>query len=98
MNLSLRHLKRILCSLDLGRRRSFSNLTEVVAFVSNELAHSGMLHGYRWMHEKCLGAGLNVRREHVRMILQCLDPAAVAARRARRLHRRTYFAKGPNFI
>ncbi len=32
------------------------------------------------------------------MVLKELDPAGVSMRRARRLRRRNYFAKGPNFI
>ena len=98
VHVSLRHLKRILHTLDLGRRMCYSNFNEVFQFISNDIKHSGMLHGYRWMHVKCLEAGFKVRREHVRMILLALDPTAVAVRRARRLHRRAYFAKGPNFI
>ena len=98
VDLSLRHLKRVLRALNLGRRSSYLNLTEVIKFVSDELEHSGMLHGYRWMYEKCLDSGLKVRREAVRVVLQCLDPTAVAIRRARRLHRRAYFARGPNYI
>lgn len=39
-----------------------------------------------------------MRKEDVRMVLKELDPAGVSMRRARRLRRRNYFAKGPNFI
>ncbi|KAI2647351.1 Tetrathionate reductase subunit B [Labeo rohita] len=50
------------------------------------------------MYAKCREKGLRVRKEDVRMVLKELDSAGVSARRARRLRRRNYFAKGPNFI
>ena len=95
--ISERHLKRVLKSLNLGRR-VYDNLAEVVEFIQTELQASGQLHGYRMMHAKCQQRGINVRMDDVRLILQQLDPEGVALRRARRLRRRAYFARGPNFI
>jgi len=96
--LSERHLRRILQSLNLYRRRNYTDLGNVVLFIQRTLNTSGMLHGYRWMYHKCQSNGLHVRKEDVRLILASLDPVGSAFRRARRLHRRNYFAVGPNFI
>ena len=92
-----RHLKRVLVNLNLHRRR-YSDLSDVVQFVVNELKGSGQLHGYRIMHTKCQEAGLCVRKDDIRFILRELDPEGVDLRRSRRLARRTYHARGPNFI
>jgi hypothetical protein len=47
---------------------------------------------------KCLQNGFSIPREDVRVMLLHLDPENVESRRSRRLLRRTYFAKGPNYI
>lgn len=73
-------------------------MTSLVEFVRRELQSSGQLHGYRWMYAKCRQHGLRVRKEDVRLIMRELDPAGVSSRQARRLQRRNYFSKGPNFI
>ncbi len=95
---SEKHLKRILREKGLSRRKSYSALVDLVDFISHQLQYSGQLHGYQWMYTKCRDRGLRVRKEDVRMVLKELDPAGVSMRRARRLRRRNYFAKGPNFI
>jgi len=41
---------------------------------------------------------LNVSRELVRNVMRQIDPFAVDARRNHRLVRRTYWARGPNYI
>ncbi|KAL3831998.1 hypothetical protein ACJMK2_005664 [Sinanodonta woodiana] len=98
ITISERHLRRILNINGLSRHKDYSDVANVLLFISNELNHSGQLHGYRWMHAKCLANGLRVRKEDVRLILSALDPNGCQARKARRLNRREYFAKGPNFI
>jgi hypothetical protein len=50
------------------------------------------------MYAKCREHGLRVRKEDVRLLLKELDPRGVSRRLARRLRRRNYFSKGPNFI
>ncbi|KAG1931015.1 hypothetical protein F2P79_021986 [Pimephales promelas] len=50
------------------------------------------------MYSKCKERGLHVRKEDTRLILSTLDPLGTEMRRKRRLHRRAYFSKGPNFI
>ncbi|KAI3362647.1 hypothetical protein L3Q82_001631 [Scortum barcoo] len=96
--LSERHLKRVLCAKGLSRRKAYSDLVDLVDFIRNQLQYSGQLHGYRWMYAKCREHGLRVRKEDVRFVLKKLDPRGVSLRQARRLRRRNYFSKGPNFI
>lgn len=95
---SERHLKRILKSSNLFRRKGYTCLRRVIAFIQENLQTSGQLHGYRWMYSKCKEYGIHVKKEEVRLILKELDPRGVELRRTRRLHRRSYFAKGPNYI
>ncbi|XDV31020.1 hypothetical protein PO909_033797 [Leuciscus waleckii] len=95
--ISERHLKRILRERGLFRRKNYSSLVDLIDFIRNQLQFSGQIHGYRWMYAKCREKGLRVRKEDVRLVLKELDPRGVAVRRARRLRRRNYFAKGPNF-
>ena len=49
------------------------------------------------MHLRCTFAGYKVSMENVRLILKVLDPEGVEIRRRRRLVRRRYYAKGPNY-
>ena len=72
--ISLRHLKRILSSMALTRRKNFTDIADVVTFIQKELVGSGKLHGYRWMWQKCVDNGLKVRRNDVQHILSILDP------------------------
>jgi hypothetical protein len=82
----------------LSRRRNYSTLSEIVDFILCQLQTSGQLHGYRWMYEKAYLHGLKAREEDVRAILQVLDVQGTEQRRKRRLIRRTYVSKGPNYI
>lgn len=97
-NLSVRHLRRILARLQLYRRKDFTNLNEVVEFLQRQIERSGQLHGYRFMHLKCITHGLVVSRETVRVLLGILDPEGVEVRKSRRLVRRRYSVKGPNSL
>lgn len=96
--ISERHLRRRLKTYGLCRRKGYSRLELVLTFIQDQLQGVGHLHGYRWMHTKCKENGLHIRKEHVRLILKELDPRGVALRASRRLYRRSYFAKGPNYI
>lgn len=62
------------------------------------MQRSGQLHGYRFMHHKLIQAGFIVSRNTVRHLLQDLDPEGVALWRRRRLVRRRYSGRGPNFV
>ena len=78
--LSQRHLKRILASKSLTRRKHYTDIADVVLYIQRELRQSGRLHGYRWMWEKCLQNGMKVRRDHVQQILALADPDGTAFR------------------
>lgn len=97
-NMSLRTLKRILSHLNLYRRKDFSRIDDVVRFIEGELNKSGQLHGYKWMHLRCLQNNLVVTQKVVRELLSLLDPEGVSLRQKRRLRRRQYQNKGPNYL
>ena len=62
------------------------------------LAESGRQHEYRWMYYRCQAHGIKVRKEDVRVMLACLNTTGCELHQARHLHRRTYFAKDPNYL
>lgn len=93
-----RTLKRILRRLGLFRRKFQSEILEIAVFLEQQVARSGQLHGYRWMHLKCIQAGYTVSHETVRQLLLLLDPEGVAIRGRRRLRRRRYCTQGPNNV
>lgn len=95
--ISLRHLKRQLKRLHLYRRKHTSDILDVALFIVEKLQSSGVLHGYRWMHSKCLQNRLVVDQNTVRHLLAIMDPENVDKRRRRRLQRRMYRGVGPNF-
>jgi len=96
--ISERHLKRLLATFGLFRRKNYTSQQVLSQFISHQIMSSGKLHGYRWMWLKCIQAGLTVRKETVRQLMKILDPVGVEARLRRRLRRRRYFAEGPNYI
>ena len=96
--ISIRTLHRILRSLSCYRRLHASPLPSIVEFIQLLLRQSGALHGYRWLHQRCIQEGFVISRDDVRVLLSILDPTGVAFRAARRLRRREYSAKGPNYI
>ena len=99
IRLSLRQLKRVLFSRGLRRRKNCSEAQEIIAAVERELEGSGSLIGYWQMHQRLrIDYGLVVSRETVRLALKMLDPEGVERRSQHKLKRRTYSAKGPNFI
>ena len=99
IQLSLRHLKRILARKGLRRRGDQSDPVEVISAVEKELMHSGSSLGYRQMHQRVtLDHGKVVDRETIRRILQVLDPEGVRTRARHKLRRRKYISKGPNYI
>ena len=91
-----RHLHRILRARILYRRRY--DLDAGIDFIVDQLKGPGKDHGYRWMYTKCIQQGIYIRKEDVRILLSLLDPISSQARQTRRLRRRQYFAKGPNFV
>ncbi|CAH1155551.1 unnamed protein product, partial [Phaedon cochleariae] len=96
--ISLRTLKRILAKLHLYRRKHFSNIEDVVRFMEGEIEKGSQLHGYRWFHLKCLQNDLVVSQSIVRELLWYLDPHGMELRKRKRLRRRQYSNKGPNYL
>ena len=88
----------MLSKYGLWRKTNFTDLSAIVDFIESQLRTSGQMHGYRWLHIKCLMYGFTVTRETVRQITRYLDPVGVDIRSRRRLRRRNYYAKGPNYI
>ncbi|XP_038045246.1 uncharacterized protein LOC119719823 [Patiria miniata] len=98
INLSVRQLQRELQRLELYRHKNQTDMAQVRRFIERQLQASGELHGYRWMHHKLLQAGMVASRETVRRTLLELDPDGVNLRKRRRLVRRRYSGRGPNFV
>ena len=99
IRLSIRQLKRILRVRGLKRRGNQENQMNVITAIESELNGSGSCVGYRQMHQRMqVKYGFAVARETVRIILKVLDPNGVETRSRRRLRRREYRGRGPNFI
>lgn len=98
IKISHRSLKRLQSKLKLYRRKKFSKIEDVIKFLEEELQKASQLHGYRWFHLKCLQNNLVVTQEIVRELLLYLDPKGVEIRKRKRLRRRQYHNKGPNYL
>ncbi|XP_048752256.1 uncharacterized protein LOC125663877 [Ostrea edulis] len=96
--LSERTLKRRLAAMNLYRRKNKPSLIRVSAFLSKLILKDDMQSGYRWMHQRCLLAGYMLSRETVAGLLSIPDPEGVELRKRKRLFRREYYAKGPNYL
>ena len=98
IQISMSTLQRRLKLFGLHRRKAQSDLLEIALFLQEQLNQYGMLHGYRFMHLKCIQAGLVVTQSTVRCLLKILDPQGVQLRLRWRLRRRLYRNPGPNFL
>ena len=77
-NFSLRTLKRTLNRLGLFRCKSFSDVVAVALFIVKQYEGNGQLHGYKWLHQKCVQNGFEVTQQIVRNLLLILFPNEVA--------------------
>ena len=84
--------------MHLYRRKRASDILDVALFIQDQVETSGQMHGYRWLHRKCLHKGFVVKQETVRILLQILDPMGVEVRRRRRLRCRRHRNPGPNYM
>ena len=98
IQVTLRQLNCILRKLGLTRRKFKVSITSVITAIWTELASSSSSFGYRMMHQNLRQKKLVANREAVRTAIRSLDPEGVTARSRRRLHRRVYNARGPNYV
>lgn len=99
--LSIRQLKRILQRLNLKRRgiNLYTPLARVIHVVDREIQNSGQTVGHRSMWRRLkVNHNMHVKRDDVMFIMKELDPNGVEMRKAHRLQRRFYCAKGPNNV
>ena len=98
-NISLSTLKRRLRNMGLKRRcETVPTDEELREVLLKELVGSGCFVGYRKMWSRLRRSGIIVKRSRVMMLLRELDPEGVDCRKNKRLRRRAYHTKGPNFI
>lgn len=95
--ISLSTLKRRLLSLALLRRSTISD-DDLKNAIEKKLGKSGCFVGYRRMWSRLRKKGVIVKRTTVMRCLRELDPDGGDCRRKKRLRRRAYHSKGPNFI
>jgi hypothetical protein len=100
LNIGLRTLQRILHTKGLRRKANDSDIIDVINAIDDELSSDlGKDLGYRAMHQRVtVRRNIITNRENVRKILTFIDPGGVDARRRRRLRRREYRVKGPNYL
>lgn len=75
--LSIRSLKRITKKIGLHRRKYMTDILQVALFVLEQCE----MHGYRWMHLKCVETEPVVNQETVRVLLHIIDPKGIELRR-----------------
>ena len=84
--------------MGLKRKKLNLDIENVIQCISNELRGSGSSMEYRTMHQKLRSVyNLQVDQETVRLCLKTLDPEGVEERSKRRLRRRVYISKRPNY-
>jgi len=99
IKLSLRQLNRILKSNDLRRRTGYTPEHIVKNYISNEIETSGQCNGYRSMWKRLVNEHrIRIPRDEVLSFMKTIDPEGVSMRKAHRLKRRNYRAKGPNYV
>lgn len=99
--LSLSSLKRFLRRNNLFKRpdehRRENNDVDRQA-ITVELEGSSRNLGYRRIHRILLTKGIRCRRCDVQKLLKELDPVGVDLRKKRRMRRRKYTTRGPNYV
>ena len=99
ITLSLRQIRRILSRLHIRRMDRQHNVNDIIDALRRELECSGQNLGYRAMWRRLKTKyDIHITQKLVRQSLSILDPDGVDARSARRLRRRRYFSKGPNYL
>jgi hypothetical protein len=99
VTISLSTLKRRIQSLNLSRRGTEPVTDEEIRkAIEEELGGSGCFIGYRKMWARLKRKGISVSRDRIMEQLRDLDPEGVNSRKKKRLRRRAYHTKGPNYI
>ena len=99
IEISLRQLKQVLRRQGLRRRKDLSDIREILNAIETELEGSGNSTGYRQMHQRLrIDYDLVVQQEIVRVTIKELDPASAQSGSSKRLLRREYRGKEPNYI
>ena len=98
ITISLSTVKRRLQTLGLSRRPANIPDDELKEVIERELGGSGCFVGYRKLWARLRRKGYFVKRARVMTLLRELDPEGVESRKRKRLRRRSYHAKGPNFV
>ena len=99
VTISLSTLKRRIQSLNLSRRGTEPVTDEEIRkAIKEELGGSGCFIGYRKMWARLKRKGISVSRDRIMEQLRDLDPEGVNSRKKKRLRRRAYYTKGPNYI
>ena len=103
IQLSVRHLRRILKKLSLQRKRLSvdyeADIDRVIEAILKETSGSGCCLGYKSMWRRLVhNYGLCVKRQTVVELMWLIDPEGMEKRKAKRLVRRAYFVPGPNFL
>lgn len=100
IKISLSTVKRRLRTLTLGLSRKPDNIPndELKQVIEREISGSGCFVGYRRLWARLRRKGYFVKRSRIMTMLREIDPEGVESRKRKRLRRRTYQAKGPNFV
>ncbi len=67
--ISIRTLQRLCRKIYLFRRKNQTDIEEIASFVQSEMATSGRLQGYRWLHLRAIRRGYVVSQETMRMVI-----------------------------
>ncbi len=57
-----------------------TDIEKIASFVQSEMATSGRLQGYRWLHLRAIRSGYVVSQETMRMVIKEIDPEGVELR------------------
>ena len=98
IELTMRHLHRILRKQKLFRKNKNVSSREILNSVAEELKEPGLSCRYRFIHQKIRMKGLSTNRELVRLPLKALDPEGVKNRSLKKFRHRKYTSVGPNYI
>ncbi|XP_019850439.1 PREDICTED: uncharacterized protein LOC100641674 isoform X2 [Amphimedon queenslandica] len=95
----IRYIQRTLKEAGYSTLQRRDSIEKVKIAINIELHGSGCLLGYRSMwHRLKKKYNLSVTRDVVMMLLATMDAAGTTQRKSRRLNRRIYLNKGPNYL